>query len=36
MHDGAAMIQKAIDTGETLARDGGVAVGILEPEGKGK
>lgn len=31
---GAAMIQKAIDTGETLARDGGVAAAVLEPEGK--
>lgn len=28
---GAAMIQKAIDTGETLAKDGGVAAAILEP-----
>lgn len=31
---GAAMIQKAIDTGETLAKDGGVAAAILEPEKK--
>lgn len=31
---GAAMIQKAIDTGETLARDGGVAAAILGPEGQ--
>lgn len=31
---GAAMIQKAIETGETLAKDGGVAAAILEPEKK--
>lgn len=31
---GAAMIQKAIDTGETLAKDGGVAAAVLEPEGR--
>lgn len=31
---GAAMIQKAIDTGETLAKDGGVAAAVLEPEKK--
>jgi len=31
---GEAMIQKAIDTGETLAKDGGVAAAILEPEKK--
>lgn len=31
---GAAMIQKAIETGETLAKDGGVAAAVLEPEKK--
>jgi hypothetical protein len=31
---GAAMIQKAIETGETLAKDGGVAAAVLEPEGR--
>ncbi len=31
---GAAMIQKAIETGETLARDGGIAAAVMEPEKK--
>ena len=31
---GAAMIQKAIETGETMAKDGGVAAAVLEPQGK--
>lgn len=31
---GASMIQKAIETGETLARDGGVAAAVMEPEKK--
>ncbi len=31
---GAAMIQKAIETGETLAKDGGVAAAVMEPEKK--
>ena len=31
---GASMIQKAIDTGETLAKDGGIAAAVMEPEKK--